>query len=145
MKQKCALHIWGQFHPHFCAAFSQEQDEKPKFGKRQTGFGKMCNNLSLKLGVLILGEIEQRFLCQTLFADNFLVWQKSLVKLIPKLTKSVYSAEACSWSRDPSLSSISERVLFSSFFCLFNDVHSLGMFDMKMKGKEDDESNGPFK
>ncbi len=55
-----------------------------------------------------------------------------------KLTKSVYSAAlAVVGAEIPRPSR--KRVLFSSFFCLFNDAHSLGMFDMKMKGKIDDE------
>jgi len=41
----------------------------PKLGKRRTAFGEKCANLSLKFGVLIVGEIEeQNFVHQRLFA-----------------------------------------------------------------------------
>jgi len=39
-------------------------------------FGKKCVNLSLKFGVLIVGEIEGQFFHQTLGASNFLFCKK---------------------------------------------------------------------
>jgi len=43
-------------------------------------FGKKFANLSLKFGVLFVGEIDQ---CIFLCAGNFLLGKKSLVKLTP--------------------------------------------------------------
>jgi hypothetical protein len=49
------------------AAFSQEQNENPFLAHSvwQTAIklAKKCTNLSLKFGVLIVGEIEQQFFC----------------------------------------------------------------------------------
>jgi len=42
---------------------------KNKFGKKRTNF-------SLKLAVLIVGEIEQQIFCQTLCAGKFLLGKK---------------------------------------------------------------------
>jgi len=44
--------------------------------KQQTAFGKKCPNLSLKFGVLIVGEIEQQFVVPGVFS----LGEKSLVK-----------------------------------------------------------------
>jgi len=48
-------------------AFSRKQDEKLYFahksGKWETAFGKKCSNLSLKFGVLSIGEIEHQIFC----------------------------------------------------------------------------------
>jgi len=71
------------------AAFSREQDEKlfwrTVLGKRHKKFGKKFAHLSLKFGVLIFGEIEWQFFRQMLFTGNFLLGEKSLVKLTPSL------------------------------------------------------------
>jgi len=45
-------------------------------------FGKKLVKLSWKFGVLIIGDIEQRFFGQTLCDGNFLLGAQSLVKSI---------------------------------------------------------------
>jgi len=45
-------------------AFMRKQDEKLFWctnWARQNAFGKMCTTLSLKFGVLIVGEMKQQF------------------------------------------------------------------------------------
>jgi len=51
-----------------------------KLGKGRTSVGNKCTNLSLKFGVLSIGEIEKQFFC----GGNVLLVEKSLVKLVVK-------------------------------------------------------------
>jgi len=49
-------------------------------GKPWTEFGKICDNLSLKFVVLIIGEMEHGILCAP---ASFLLCKKSLMKSTP--------------------------------------------------------------
>jgi len=74
-----------QFHQHMHSAFLCKQDENlfsvHKLGKWLTLFSKNCANLSLKFGVLRIGEIEQQIF---LFIGYFSRQQKKIGEIDPR-------------------------------------------------------------
>jgi len=63
------IFFWGRFQQHFCTKKSCKRDEKLFFWRMANKFGKKCGNLSLKFGLLFVGDI-----------GNFRLGKKSLLK-----------------------------------------------------------------